>query len=643
MEKSKFIYGLAGNILKIDLSNRKIEKLKSFEFENGLIGGRGLNQNLLIDLLHDGISPFDEKNIIVLGVGRFVGSPIPGSVRMNIDSVNPFTGGIGSSNIGGRFGNKLKNAGFDNIIICGKSEKPVYIYINNESVEIRDAKSLWGKLICELDQELMSILGSSEYEFISIGPAGENRVWGSAIIDRYSRAAARCGLGAIMGDKGLKAIVVQSIKKDDLNWAYPERFFCLAKEITEKLKSLPSVKRKNKYGTLIAISILNKNGAIPVRNFDDDSLTEDELNYYLPERLEELLNGSVHSCTPCPINCQHSYKLHQNEKYPCNKLEANSILDFGPRLGITSIRDIIYCHTLCSQYGLDIDTTGAVVCWTIDCFEKGILTSSDTDGIKLQWGNSENIFKIIKKIAIREGIGDILSEGSLRASLKVGKGSQDFVFEIKGQDLIEPIRSCKGWALGVSVSPRGGTHTRGAPQTEFYRVNEDISRKIWDIETAGIPQIYEGKAKLVIYYERYHAVLDSLGLCYFISNWSSPELIGPKDIANLCTAAFGEEFSEETLMEKGEQILTLEKIFNLLHTNFSRNDDYPPNIFFKVPIKTGQFSGEKLEKEKWDKMLTEYYTLHGWNNKTGKPTKKRLEYLGFEKYANLLKKGKKID
>jgi aldehyde:ferredoxin oxidoreductase len=278
----------------------------------------------------------------------------------------------------------------------------------------------------------------------------------------------------------------------------------------------------------------------------------------------------------------------------------------------------------------------------MDCFEKGILNPSDTDGLNLRWGNTEAVCSLLKKIALRKGFGDLLAEGSLRASQKIGKGSEALSFHLKGQDLIEPMRSCKGWALGVAVSPRGGTHTRGAPQTEFRAVDPETGKRIWGVETAGNPRAYEGKAKLVVYYERFHAVLDSLGLCHFITNWSSPDLLGPEDVARLSSLALGEQITQKELMCRGEKILTLEKIYNLLHTEFGRQDDFPPALFMQKGIKTGPFKGEKLEKEKWDEMLSEYYTLHGWDPITSFPQAQTLMDLGLKRYSDKLSKANKL-
>ena len=637
-------YCFAGKILYIDLSERHIEIKKIDEIDSGFLGGRGLNQSILLDYQKEVLSSFDSNNSIIFGSGRLVGTGAPCATRMNIDSKNVFTGGIGSSNVGGQFPSELKFAGFDHIVISGKSDKPVYLWIHDDKVEIRDAKPFWGKLIFETFSMLKASVRDERIQFIGIGPAGENLVWTAAIIEGNSRAAGRCGLGAVMGDKKLKAIVVRGTQKRSIQTAHPEKFSILIKEFSKKLSSLPAVKRKKRFGTVAAIPTLNSIAAMPVHNFADEYLPMDELSHYLPEKFEQMSIGNINSCQPCVIKCHHKYKSSLPSEMPFDKLEANTIWDFGPRLGLTDPEDLLTCHSLCTHYGLDIDNTASVICWAMDCFEKDLLKPSDTDGLILRWGDAKVVFQLIKKIALREGIGDLLAEGSHRASLRIGKGTGELSVNIKGQDLIEPIRSCKGWALGVVVSPRGGTHTRGAPQTEFYRIESDMGKRIWGVKTAGVPQEYEGKPKVVIYYERLHALLDSLGICYFASNWSSPApgQLGPKEIAELCSAAIGEDFSEESLMEKGERILTLEKIYNLIHTSFDRKDDYPPEIFMEEPIKTGPFKGEKLNREEWNKMLNEYYSLHHWDPKTSFPKKQTLRALSLGKYIDILEKKGKI-
>lgn len=377
-------YGFAGKTLYVDLSRRRIEIRRTHEIDSGFLGGRGFNQSILLDGQKEMISPFDQNNLLVFGAGRLVGTGAPSAVRMNVDSKNVFTGGIGSANMGGRFAKELKSAGFDHVVICGKSEDPVYLWIHHDQVEIRDAKPLWGRLICETSRYLKESLGDERIQFVGIGPAGEHSVWTSAIIEGNSRAAARCGLGAIMGDKKLKALVVRGTRKRSIPAAHPERFSALVKEFSRKLSSLPAVKRKKRFGTVAAIPTLQSIAAMPVRNFADEYLSPEELSPYLPERFEELSLGPIHSCHPCVIQCHHRYKGSLSMETPWDKLEANTIWDFGPRLGLTDPEDLLTCHSLCTHYGLDIDSTASVICWAIDCFEKELLKPSDTDGLILR-------------------------------------------------------------------------------------------------------------------------------------------------------------------------------------------------------------------------------------------------------------------
>jgi aldehyde:ferredoxin oxidoreductase len=633
---------LSNRIAFVDLSTRKVRIEATADYVDGFIGGRGLNQRLLLEFEPYNPSPFDPQTLMVFGAGRLVGTGAPGAVRLNIDSSNVFTGGIGSSNVGGRFATELKYSGFDHIVVAGKSEKPVFIFVRDGKLEIKDATGLWGKSVYETGNHLRSCIKDEKIRFLTVGPGGENRVWTSAIIEGTSRAAARCGLGAIMGDKKLKAIVARGLPKQRISTFDPQSFSRVAGKLYKKLSTLPSVTSKKRWGTVAAIAPLNNCSAMPVHNFADEYLSKEELSHYLPEKFDPFLVGTVKSCMPCPIKCQHRYKSLSPEELAPDKLEANTVWDFGPRLGLTKPEDLLRCHSMCTQLGLDMDSTSSAIAWAMDCFESGILTPSDTEGLLLQWGNAEVILTLLQKIARRQGIGELLSEGSLRAAQRIGKGSAKFSIHIKGQDLIEPMRSCKGWALGVAVSPRGGTHTRGAPQTEFRGVNPEMGERIWGVETAGNPREYSGKAKLVVYYERLHALLDSLGMCHFISNWSAPDLLGPGDLAQLCSFAFGETSSESELMKAGERIHTLEKIYNLIHTDFGRKADYPPERFMEDPIRSGPFKGEKLEKRLWDRMLDEYYEFHGWDTATGYIREDALNNLNLANYSKALERAGKL-
>jgi aldehyde:ferredoxin oxidoreductase len=281
---------------------------------------------------------------------------------------------------------------------------------------------------------------------------------------------------------------------------------------------------------------------------------------------------------------------------------------------------------------LDIDNTSSVIAWAIDCFQNGIISEAEADGLKLDWGNHGVVLELINKIAYREGFGNVLAEGSLRASQIVKKGSERYAFHMKGQDLIEGIRSMKGWALGVVVSARGGAHTRGALGTESRKYSEVESERFFGVKTAGDARTYEGKPKVVTYFEYVHALLDSLGVCFFTGNWTTLDGIDPGELAQFYTLVTGIEISENELMKTGERIHNLEKMFNVCHAGFTRKNDYPPKRLMEEPVKSGPLQGELLKREDWEQMLDEYYGLHGWDKKTSWPTREKLEELGLDEF-----------
>jgi aldehyde:ferredoxin oxidoreductase len=315
---------------------------------------------------------------------------------------------------------------------------------------------------------------------------------------------------------------------------------------------------------------------------------------------------------------------------------------FGSRLGIDDPRANMKAQEECCQLGLDTDNTGGSIAWAIDAFQNESLSLDDTGGVELQWGDHPRIISLLKKIAYREGLGDLLAEGSVRASRIIGKGSERFVFAVKGQELVEAIRSCKGWALGIVVSPRGASHTRGAPYSEFRRWSPEDSEKTFGVATAGDPTTYEGKAHIVTYYEAVHALWDSLGICFPIGNWAAPDGVTPEELADLYGLATGTLFSEKELMEIGERIHTLEKLFNVYHAGFTRDHDYPPRRLMEEPIKSGPMKGELLKESDWNRMLDEYYAFHGWDVQTGWPTRDNLRELGLQECIPILSRAEKM-
>jgi aldehyde:ferredoxin oxidoreductase len=548
------------------------------------------------------------------------------------------TGGVGSANSCGHFAPELKFAGYDHIVFQGRSRRPVYLWINDDQVEILDASHIWGRTTWQTDDLIKEDLGNEEIQIACIGPAGENLVRSACIITNRARSASRCGLGAVMGSKNLKAVAVRG--SDSIEVAYPERFMEAVDKAWEKLKASGAANKE------LNPHRFNKAGIMPVRNFQDAYMSPDKLDKLMPQVYEENCEIRRLGYFACPIHCSRLYKVRggQYAGLVSEGLHANDLLNWVGRfdLDLDDPAVMIKLHALCNEYGLDQDNASCSIAWAFECYQRGIFTQKDTDGLKLEWGDYQVVAELLRKVAYREGLGDLLAEGSKRASQIVGKGSDGFAIHVKGQDSMEPMRTSKGWALGCGVSTRGGTHTRGAAFIEMTGdIPLEICEKIWGVQVEG-PLSYENKAKLVVYYERLQAVLDSLGVCLFSSNYNGPDLLGPDDLAELYSAATGIEMDEDGLMRMGERIHNIEKAFNILHAGFSRRDDDPPQRLMDEPVESGPMKGERLDREKWDQMLDEYYELHGWDKETGWQTRKCLEDLDLQKVADHLEKVERV-
>ena len=537
--------------------------------------------------------------------------------------------------MGGYFAHELKRAGFDHLVLEGRADAPVYLWIHDGVIQFRDASAFWMKTVSETEVLIHGTLQEETAAILSIGPAGANLVRVACIIGSGGRAAGRCGLGAALGAKRVKAIAVKGSM--DFGVAQPEAFRAKARECTEKILRASRTPIRRKLGTIASAHAFNQWSATPYRNFQDEYMDQKRMDKIGPDAFAPYIERQM-GCAACPIGCHHTYRIKEGPYAGtvCAKLEANTLWDFGTKLDLCSPEAILHAQELCREYGLDIDGTSAVVAWAIECFEKGILTRADIDGLTLRWGDADTLMALIRQIAFRKGFGALLGEGVKIASETIGRGSENYAFHIKGQALIEPMRVLKAWALGIAVSPRGATHTRGAAGSITRGIPPETGQTVWNLSADESPESYEAAPKIVAYYERFHAVLDSLGICFFGSNWSGLEYLFPEDLAELVSHATGEILDAPALMGVGEKIHQVEKAFNLLHANFSREDDRPPERFLKQPVKTGPFQGERLNGQKWETMLGRYYGLHGWDEKTGRPKKETLLTLGLSDVAEKL-------
>ena len=615
-------------ILRVHLPTKTVTTTNLAEdYRRRFLGGRGINRNLLLTELRNTVTAYSPDNKLVFGTGLLTGTSAPGSGRLQVDSVSPFNNAVASANGGGFFAPRLKSAGWDHIVLEGVSDDWVYIHITHEAVEVRSAEDLVGASTWVTHDTLQGRHGANA-SILSIGPAGERLVRSAAIIiDKY-RAAARCGVGAVMGSKRVKAISVQG--GDVHSQDHSPEFHVLCDEARKKILSSEVGQGLMNVGTPLWVQYTNRLSWNPVRNFQDCHVSPELMAKLYPQNWRHITSEPIETCANCPTPCGFLRTVHSGPYRGTRtaNVEANAFWDFATRFDIYDPCVVMKAQEVCNEYGLDIDSASCAIAWAYECFEYGIITKADTDGLELRWGGAEVLIELLRLVALRSGLGDLLAEGCQKASEKLRRGSAKFCVHVKGQDLKEPVRTAKGWALGVMVSPRAGTHTRGCPETEILGLSREDGEKYYGVPTAGDPLSYEGKATLVVHFERLMALADSLGLCILTSEWNSPDLPGLDDYGELICEFLGTDIAQSEILQIAERIVTLEKHFNYLHAGFTRQDDYPPDRLMTEPVSTGPHKGERLDRASWDRLLDDYYAIHGWDPVTGEVPGAKLRELG---------------
>lgn len=619
-------YGRTNKILFIDLERQKTFYENTTKYSS-YIGGRGINQRILFNVMNPNIPPLGPQSYILLGSGPFVGTLVPGASRLAIDFKNVINQGIGSGNCGGQFAAEMKYAGYDHIVVFGQSKNPIYLYILNDQVYFRDASDLWGLTTWDTENLIRKKEKDTHIKTLCIGVAGENLVKFSLILGDKGRAAAYGGGGAVFGSKKLKAIAIRGTTFS-LRVAHPKDLFRKVidfnKNVTNKSKIIQT---RRKGGTLLPYLAAGENSPHGVRNMGDEFWPNEKINQVSRERIDQNYLIRKQSCFNCPVYCSSIFEINQQR---FEGFQTNSFRSFASNLDCTSLPDVIQSHALTNLYGLDGDHTSSIIAWAIECYENGILTKKDTDGIELKWGNGESIIKMIEKIAHRNGFGDILANGLYEASKIIGKGSCKFAMLSKKNALMEAaMRSHKGWALGILTSAKGGGHLRGAPGPERQHVPPEKSRELFHLDDIS-PTSYNNKAVLVVWQENYKDILDCLGLCSAMSMTIDINIYRWNDMREFYYLVTGENVSEVEFTTIASRMQNLERAFNLLHAGFDRKDDLPPEKLTKIPVSQGTYKGERLELEQVNKMLDEYYQIHGWNIKNGRPTYEKLKELKLE-------------
>jgi aldehyde:ferredoxin oxidoreductase len=640
------MYGYAGAILRINLTNKKISKQYCKKsWQRMFLGGSGINDWILYNEVEPHVSPLDPQNRLIFGVGPLAGTIFPAGSKIKITTRSPLTGMLGDAASGGTWGVQLKHAGYDHIVVSGKSEKPVYIWIDDDNVEILDANLIWGKDVFETNDIIKRDLGDQEISVAAIGQAGENMVkFASIIIDRY-RAAGRTGVGCVMGSKNLKAIAVRGYKA--IRIADPMKFekYCqIARERLDPRRN-PLLKTLSKYGTIGLLPVYHEIGCLSVKNFQDVSW--DKIDSFDVEEvfLKKFVKRSL-ACSPnCLIHCSHWWQIKEGRfaGEEGEKPELVISISFGPNLDNADMASILYIQNLINKYGVDSIETATAIGLLMECWQKGIISEKDTGGTRYEWGDVEVIIETIKKIVYREGIGNLLAEGTLNAAKKLG--CENFVCHAKGMTMIEDVRAFPHWALNYAVSTRGADHLKGYSMIDKSG-RTDISEALFGDPGAGIAQSPRLKGVAVKFFEEFLQMCDALGICKLIATRllipaDPKDILGLEYFSQVFSSATGIEISSKEFAKSCERIVVLEKMFNT-RLGVRRKDDILGYRWMKEPCPSGPGKGMKAE-DYLETCLDEYYEARRFDLKMGIPTKTKLKELELENLIGDLEKTAKLD
>lgn len=611
------MFGFMGKILRVKLTDHKIteEPLPEKDAEM-FLGGNGLASKYLFDNLEKGADPLGPENKLVIMTGPLTGTISPSSGRFSAVAKSPLTGLWGSSNSGGRWGRDLKRSGYDGIIVEGMAKKPVYLIINDGVAELKEATSIWGQNAKETTGLIIEELGK-QFNVACIGQAGENLVRYASIMNDEDRTLGRCGLGAVMGSKRLKAIAVAG--KQQIELADKEKFNEAAKKAIDFIEESLLKITLEVYGTDMVLDLVNIKGGLPTRNWKSGSCTyTDKING--PAINEKILVGRT-ACFACPIACGRLSEV-KTGKYACKGEgpEYESVGSLGTMCDVSDLEAITFAHLLCNQYGLDTVSTGSTIAFAMECFEKGILTLAETEGLEIRFGNADVMIELIRKIAKREGIGNLLAEGTKRMSQKLGKGSEAFAMHVKGLELpAYDCRATKITGLGFATANRGGDHITAYVQGPTFLDIPFLIVEESTIKDATIENPVE--AKVVKDMEDALTVFDSVGCCKFMGMALMAE-----DIVPLIVNATGWNFDVDAFRKAGERIFNLARAFNI-REGCGRAEDTLPERLLKEPLQDGPAKGLVVDLEP---LLNSYYEFRGWDKTTGKPTPKKLRELGLD-------------
>jgi aldehyde:ferredoxin oxidoreductase len=634
-------------IAYIDLSTGKIETNPiPLEVRKKFLGGRGLDAYLLYNHTEKGIDPMGPKNVLMVSAGILGATLASASARTHIMAKSPLTELLGSSNMGGFFAPELRWAGFDHLVIKGKAEKPVYLWIHNGEIEVRDASNIWGKTTTETQWAIREELGDEDIKCAVIGPAGENLVRYANVMTGIKDSAGRSGMGAVFGSKNLKAIAARGTM--DIKIAYPTDAIEYNRRFITQIVSAKVNQTQGTLGTPFIWGATNSWGGIRTRNFQYNQCEyADDIE---PERIDEICEetmGKYHmaGCFGCQVHCRAKYKIPSGPyagKYDEGP-EYTSQGAFGGEPDCKNAVTVLTGNHLVDQWGIDNLEIGSIISWAMELYELGILTNKDTDGLDLSFGNDEALLEMIRRIAFRDGwLGDTLAEGGIRASEKIGKDSFSYLIQVKGMsNLHSDERATPALALGIATGSRGSDHLRSRPAIDLYHLPEEVLRKVYsnpvpyDGPLSSEHTSYVGKAWQVFWQELCYMGVDCLGICKYHTTFLGATLPNFEDWSKVLYYNTGLEMSPKEIWEVAERTYNIERLFNL-REGLTRNDpkkgDTLNHRYFDEPCLRGALDviGSKIDRKKFNKMIDEYYEHHGWDE-NGIALPETMKRLGLDK------------
>jgi aldehyde:ferredoxin oxidoreductase len=612
------LFGYAGRVLHVDLSSGKthVEPLNE-DYAKKYIGGIGLGIRMWLDYSKAGVDPLSPDNPLILAIGPIAGTMWPtGGNGHAFVSKSPQSFGVGEAKAHGSFGTELKRAGYDAVVLKGKAEKPVYVWIDDDAVQLLDASQLMGKSPGETEDAIKEELGDYYIRVASIGVAGEKLSRLACIINEKTRACGRTGLGAVMGSKNVKAIAVRGTR--DITVAKPDEFMEYVKEFHERMKG-PATQKYRTLGTPENVLVHNSLSCMPTRNYNNSRFEGAEK--VSGEVLNDKFVAKIIGCSSCAMRCEHMCVVAEGPyKNTMTRMEYETLWALGPYCGVDRLDAIIKGMELSNYYGIDAISAGVTVGFAMDCFERGLLKQEQLDGIEAKFGNAEAMVQLVEKIGKREGVGELLADGVKVASEKIDNGAEKLAAHIKGVETTGyDLRCLKTAALGFAVSFRGADHNRHGAYA--FDVKGKVNRLIAE----------KGRGKMVKDMEDTYNLIDSFVVCKFSRGTYYKEL---PDMAKLYTLVTGFEITPEELKRCGERIQNAARLFNI-REGLGRKDDTLPWKVMHEPIPDeGPSKGAMVTQTELDLLLDDYYEARGWT-KEGVPTVAKLKELGMEDLIGL--------